>query len=315
MSRIPGLYASPLRYPGGKGKVAPFVKALMLDNGFVGREYVEPYAGGASVALSLLFEEYVSAIHINDLNPGVHAFWKAVLTDGDAFCARIESTPITMREWHRQREIAASSSASALERGFATFFLNRTNRSGVIKGGVIGGKGQGGDWKLDARFSRNDLIERVQKIGRYRSRIRLSNLDAVEFLKPWMNDSTTSNAFIYLDPPYYLKGRGLYDNFYEEKDHQQVADAVGNLAHPWIVSYDDAPEIAAIYAQWNSIEYSLNYSMGVRGKGSEVMFFSPDISVPCYAPLEVTKEHIAQRRIRALEVATRKAIEPKLAAL
>ena len=295
MSLIPGLYPSPLRYPGGKGKVANFIKVLMLENQLVGKDYVEPYAGGASVALSLLFEEYADAIHINDLNAGVYSFWYAVLNDTDELCDRIMSVDLTMHEWHRQREVAATTTSSGVDLGFATFYLNRTNRSGIIKGGVIGGKTQHGDWRLDARFNRQDLIGRIRKIRRHRSRIHLSNQDAAEFLQPWTQNGQPA-SFLYLDPPYFVKGQGLYDNFYTVQDHAALAEMVQRITHPWIVSYDAAPQTLSLYRPWRSLRYSLNYSANTRGHGAEMMFFSADLSVPQFAPSAVTTKDVIRLR-------------------
>ena len=296
MSLIPGLHKSPLRYPGGKGKVSNYVKLLMLENGLVGRDYVEPYAGGASVALELLFEDYADTIHINDLNPGVHSFWQAVLGETAELCDRIENTRVTMDEWHRQRAVADSPDSSGLDLGFATFFLNRTNRSGIISGGVIGGKDQSGEWKLDARYNIAELIVRIRKIGRHRTRIDLTNLDASEFLLRWTGTGEPP-SFIYLDPPYFVKGEGLYDNFYGPDDHAAVAAMVRELAHPWIVSYDAAPTIISLYQGFDRIRYSLSYSANTRGLGSEVMFFSPGFQRPEQPPGKVTaRDVIAARR-------------------
>lgn len=293
-------YPSPLRYPGGKGKIANFVKLLMIDNDLVGRDYVEPYAGGASVALTLLYEGYADRAFINDLNPGIHAFWSSALTRTDALCALIESTPVTMDVWHEQRAILNSPTAEGLELGFATFFLNRTNRSGIIGGGVIGGSDQSGPWKLDARYNKPALIDRIRKLGRHRSRVTLSNEDAVEYVKNW-NDPNADAAFLYLDPPYFEKGEGLYDNFYDATDHAQIADAVSALAHPWIVSYDARPEITALYPQAAAIRYGLTYSAAAkRPKGAEIMFFSDDIGIPEFLPGGVTSRQVDIAKRRAL---------------
>lgn len=277
-------YPSPLRYPGGKGKIANYVKLLMIENGLVGRDYVEPYAGGASVALSLLYEGYADRAFINDLNPGIHAFWKSALTQTNALCTLIDSTPVTMETWHRQREVINSPGAEGLDLGFATFFLNRTNRSGIIGGGVIGGLDQTGPWKIDARYNKPGLIQRIQKIGRHRNRVSLSNTDAVEYVSSW-NEPTMTPAFLYLDPPYFEKGEGLYDNFYDASDHAQIAASVADLAHPWIVSYDARPEITALYPDAAQIRYGLSYSAAsTRATGSEIMFFSDGLTVPARQP-------------------------------
>lgn len=299
MSNAPHRYASPLRYPGGKAQVINFLKLLVLENDLVGSEYIELYAGGASVALSLLFEDYVSAVHINDLNMGVHAFWQSVLYQTDDFCTLVDEIPLTVEEWRRQRGIAASSDSSSLERGFATFYLNRTNRSGIIRGGIIGGLDQSGPWKMDARFPRAALIRRIRKIARFRSRITLTRVDALDLL---LSDSPSTDAcrFYFLDPPYYARGERLYDNFYSHEDHQKIHDAVINLGHPWIVSYDAAPEIMRMYGESRSLRYSLSYSANSRERGSEVMFSSSGLALPEESPSNVSLRRVDEARINTL---------------
>ncbi|QWT22817.1 DNA adenine methylase [Subtercola sp. PAMC28395] len=293
-------YPSPLRYPGGKGKIANFVKVLMIENALVGRDYVEPYAGGASVALSLLYEGYADRAFINDLNPGVHAFWSSAVSQTDQLCQLIESTPITMQTWHEQREIAKAPEAEGLELGFATFFLNRTNRSGIINGGVIGGLDQTGQWKVDARYNVDSLVQRIRKIGRHRSSIVVSNEDAVEFVKQW-SDPAADPAFLYLDPPYFEKGEGLYDNFYDADDHVLISESVASLAHPWIVSYDARPEITRLYPGAVQIRYGLTYSANLeRTSGSEIMFFHDGLTIPSMLPSGISASQVAQAQRQAL---------------
>lgn len=271
-------FPSPLRHPGGKRKVVNFMKLLFLENGLAGSNYVEPYAGGASVALALLYDDYVNDIHINDIDDNVFAFWRAVLTDSDSLCARIDDVRVTMEEWYRQRAVQADPTATPLDRAFSTFFLNRTNRSGIITGGVIGGQDQTGKWKLDARFNRDHLIKRIQKVARFRSRITLTRLDAADLLLNW--PETNQTCFVYLDPPYYVKGEGLYTNFYQHAHHEVIADLVRRLSCPWVVSYDGVPEILGLYAEYMTLPYTLSYSAADRYRGNEVMFFSSGLRLP-----------------------------------
>lgn len=299
------LFPSPLRYPGGKGKIVNYVKLLMLENDMVGIDYVEPYAGGASVALSLLFEDFAGHIHINDLNPGVYAFWSSVLNDTDALCDLIASTNVTAAEWQHQRARRADPGVTDLELGFATFFLNRTNRSGIISGGIIGGRDQAGTYKLDARYNKSDLVRRIRKIGRYRSRITLTNDDALEFIQQWTRPAD-AQAFLYLDPPYYVKGEGLYDNFYEHEDHVTIAENVAKVTHSWIVSYDAAPEILAIYSGVETLKYDLAYSAAGATIGSEAMFFSPGLVTPRSKalPNSVKRKDVDEARMSMMRCTT-----------
>lgn len=273
-------FNTPLRYPGGKGKLTDYLKLLLVQNGLIDGEYCEPYAGGAGIALNLLMDGYVSAIHLNDLNRGVYSFWRTILTKPDEFCARIESTPINMDEWYRQRETAFDESANEFEVGFATFFLNRCNRSGIIKGGVVGGKAQEGPWKLDARFKKEALINRIERIALRSKQIHVYNYDAVDLITEVL-PQLPSNTLVYLDPPYYVKGSGLYQNFYTHEDHEKIAKLVlAKITHPWLVSYDHAPEIISMYQGCRSISYGINYSAQNRYKGAEAMFFSDSLKIP-----------------------------------
>jgi DNA adenine methylase len=274
------MYAmSPLRYPGAKWRLDNFVSAVIRDNGMTGGHYAEPYAGGASLALSLLFGERVAEIHLNDLDRSVWAFWKCAVEYSTELIARVRATNVSIDEWHVQREVQVNKCrASVLDLGFSTFFLNRTNRSGIIAGGVVGGKGQSGRWKLDARFNKQDLVERLERIALYKSRIHVTRLDALAFIARRGESLPPKRSLMYLDPPYFVKGQDLYMNAYRPGDHAAVADAVmQQIKVPWLVSYDDVPEIRNLYGAARRIRYTLRYSASSNRKGQEVMFMCPGL--------------------------------------
>ncbi|WP_151713396.1 DNA adenine methylase [Acinetobacter bereziniae] len=269
-------YKTPLRYPGGKGKFAPFVKDLMEANN-LSNDYLEPYAGGAGVALDLLYSGCCKNIHINDLDLAVFNFWQSIITNTDDFLKLIYDTSITIDEWQKQKNILANpDDYDQLTHGFAAFFLNRTNRSGILKGGVIGGKNQNGNYKLDARFNKENLSKRIEKIGQYAERINVYNLDALELLAQ-VDTLLPQDSLIYLDPPYYVKGQGLYRNFYKHEDHEKIRNALDHVQTKWIVSYDNCPEIKDIYSGYHQENYDLNYSAYYKMKGSEVMIYCNSI--------------------------------------
>lgn len=273
-------YTSPLRYPGGKGSLANFMKLIILHNGILDGQYVELYAGGASIAWKLLFEEYVQTVHINDLNMSLIAFWKSVLEETDELCKLIIDTPVTMEVWHRQRAIQVNPGQySQLEIAFSTFFLNRTNRSGILKGGVIGGKEQSGEWQMDARFNKADLIKRIYRISKYGNRIKIYNLDAVNFIKTIL-PNLSQKTLVYLDPPYFNKGQQLYENHYSYQNHEEISRLVSTITQPWLVSYDSCPEIETLYCNYRNLHYNISYSAQDRYSGSEVIFFSDQITSP-----------------------------------
>jgi len=273
MSTAPS-FVTPLRYPGGKGRLGAWLGELLKHNGLDGGLYVEPYAGGAGAAMYLLANDHVERIAINDLDPVVHAFWWAVLNDTERFVALIHETPVTMDTWHEQRQVVtdpAQVDPTAL--GFATFFLNRTNRSGIIKGGVIGGQKQVGNYLIDARYNKEKLVKRIKKIGSLRERIQLFNVDAIELLEhPELE--LDDRSLIYLDPPYFEKGSQLYRNHYQPDDHQRIAQAVMEISTPWLVTYDNCHEIKALYQEAQGVEFSLHYSTHIlRPKATEAMFY------------------------------------------
>lgn len=273
---------SPLRYPGGKAPFAPYIAKVMETNGVSGGHYLEPYAGGAGVALELLFHGHASHIHINDADPAVSSFWISVTRHSGALLKLLESTPITMGEWFKWRSILRDDcEASLIEKGFATLFMNRTNRSGILKAGVIGGKNQDGDYKLDARFKKDVVAARIREIAKRADDITVYCEDSLTLLNR-CSEFLPTKSLIYLDPPYYVKGKGLYRNFYEHNDHVAIAKAIQEKTFkwPWVVSYDNAEEICAMYQLSKSLSYGLNYTAQRRYVGNEVMFFSQNLAVP-----------------------------------
>lgn len=273
---------SPLRYPGGKAPFAPFIAKVMEINGVVGGHYLEPYAGGAGVALDLLFQGHASHIHINDADPAVYAFWVSVTKHSAELLELLASTPITIDEWFKWRSVLREDcTASLVEKGFATLFMNRTNRSGILKAGVIGGKSQEGAYKLDARFKKDVISARILAIAERAKDITVYSEDSLALLKR-CKAFLPEESLIYLDPPYYVKGKGLYRNYYEHDDHVAIAKTIQakSFKRHWVVSYDNSQEIRAMYEFSNLLTYDLNYTAQRRYVGNEVMFFSQDLVVP-----------------------------------
>jgi DNA adenine methylase len=275
-------YFTPLRYPGGKARLAPYVKSLLRENRLLDGEYVEPYAGGSAIALELLFHEYVANIHINDISKPVHAFWKSVLCHTEELCRLVSKTKLTVAQWDKQKKVLKNpADHSDLDLGFATFFLNRTNRSGILNGGIIGGRDQNGPWKIDARYNCKELIQRIQAIARMKDKISLTRQDALKFLQSGILQ-WSPKTLIYLDPPYYVKGRDLYYDFYEQEDHQRIASFLNEkkISQQWIVSYDNVKPIRSLYKRSRYLVYDIGYSARSASLGSEVMFFSNDLKIP-----------------------------------
>ncbi len=276
------IFYSPLRYPGGKGKLTAFMEYMIDRLGHRGGTYIEPFAGGAGIAVELLLRNVVSRIVINDYDKGVWSFWKAILTETDRFIEQVRTIPLTMEEWSRQREICINQNDKySFELGFATFYMNRTNRSGIIKGGVIGGQEQAGDWTMDVRFNREELISRVRNIAERKKDIKLYNKDINSFITHYV-PVYEDNALIYFDPPYYKKGKQLYMNFFKHEDHIRIEETIKEkVTCDWIITYDDVPEIEDIYHDYVLYLYDLNYSISKKCKASELIIFKSGIEPPC----------------------------------
>lgn len=273
---------SPLRYPGGKAKLADFIIELMAKNEIVEPNYVEPYAGGAGAALRLLFEEYVDHIVINDADSRIKSFWEAVVHDNHAFIELLKSIEVSVEEWHRQREVYENADRrDVLEVGFATFFLNRTTRSGIIhNGGPIGGYDQTGNYKIDARFNREQLVRRVQRLGIYSDRIIVTGRDGLETLKEIeKNRNIFDRNIVYIDPPYYKKGSSLYLNKMKHKEHVALSEYLHqNSDFNWFMTYDNVKEIRDLYKDFQIFEFSLSYSAYERRNGEEILILPPTLT-------------------------------------
>ena len=266
---------SPLRYPGGKASLADFFETAIDALGLTAPTYVEPYAGGAGAGLALLYRGVVGRVVINDLDRSIHAVWDSMLNHTDDFLRRLDGASLTVEEWKRQREIYRRRDDSDLDPqdlGFATFYLNRTNRSGVLRGGIIGGLQQAGTYKMDARFNKATLRSRVEQLAEHRSKVRISHQDGVARLRYWL---PRDNVFAYVDPPYHAKGSFLYLNSFSDEQHQDLADWLNGLADGnWILTYDMAEPIKAMYRERTSLGFNLHYSANRRELASELMVLS-----------------------------------------
>ncbi|MCH8486369.1 MAG: DNA adenine methylase [Candidatus Cyclonatronum sp.] len=276
---------SPFRYPGGKASLTAFIAEIAELNDLQGGKYMELYAGGAGAAINLLFGGVFSHIHINDLDTRVFAAWYAILEETEAFCELIMNTPVSIEEWHKQKDIFKKGIADDyLKLGFATFFLNRTNRSGIIfNAGPIGGFSQKGNYKIDVRFNKAKLIERIRKIAGFKDHITLTNKDALSVLKNINSFAASSEkVFIYLDPPYYKKGAHLYMNNYSHLDHKALSEelAIFDKKYSWMVSYDNVSQIRNLYLEYRKSTFNLKYSLQEKKEGSELVVFSPNINLP-----------------------------------
>lgn len=271
---------SPLRYPGGKSRLADYLARLIRVQTPRPREYAEPFAGGAGAALRLLANEEVRFAHINDLDPGVAAFWRAMFVSTEDFAQRILANEISVDEWHRMRDIYANPEQyDDLDLGFATFFLNRCNRSGILRARPIGGLDQSGTWKIDARFNRADLADKVRYVGEYRNRVALTEMDARDFLRAMTEHD--SDVLVYVDPPYLVQGERLYLDALSYQDHQELASDLKLSALPWFMTYDADDRIPHdLYQGLRCASFDISHTAATQHIGSEYAVFSNGLVVP-----------------------------------
>lgn len=267
---------SPFRYPGGKTQLSRYVRHL-LDINNVHNTYIEPFAGGFGVALELLFNNDVEQIVMNDFDPSIYSIWNMILNNRDEFVSLIKNTSITIEEWFYQKDIRnkMKNDSNSIENAFATFFLNRTNVSGIISAGPIGGLKQQGKYKIDCRFNKEKLIDKINRIYDFRDRIILFNLDANDFIKYELPNFSNSDTFIFYDPPYFKQGQNLYLSFINEKEHDILSQNIISYSkdYKWIVTYDTESEIYDLYAPYvQSYGYNLYYYANKKRLAKEFLF-------------------------------------------
>ena len=273
-------FPSPLRYPGGKSAMTSLLGEIRRLNGLGNYAIAEPFAGGAGASLALLYLEETKEVLINDADSAIYDFWWSLINRPKQFLDHLSNVKVTMAEWRRQHEIYRQPShVSRVQRGFATFFLNRCNHSGIIvNGGPIGGINQTGKWKLDARFNRQNLHRRCEKVVEYGSRISISNKDGIDFL----GHEDTETTMFFIDPPYFEKGATLYLDSLGEDDHLALAKRLESMKDKaWVLTYDDCPEIRAMYYSWANVQsYTLRYTARNRRCGNEILITPKWMQIP-----------------------------------
>ena len=274
---------SPLRYPGGKGKFYNNIIKIFNDNNIERPIYCEAFAGGAGLALLLLKNNIVDKLILNDIDKSIYCFWKSILDFNKEFCEMIKLVNIDLAEREIQKKIQKdkdilnlTKKSDILKLGFSTFFLNRVNRSGIIRAGVIGGIEQNGNYKIDCRFNKKNLIERIKEINKYKKKIEFYNLDAIDFLK---KIEKKKKIFIFFDPPYYDKGHELYTNFYNKNDHIKLAKCISSLKQNWIITYDNTDEIRKIYSDFQIKEFDILYSLEKKRKEKEILICKKNLII------------------------------------
>ncbi|ARH92307.1 DNA adenine methylase [Streptomyces sp. MOE7] len=273
-------YISPLRYPGGKARLAPYIGHLMVRQRPRPRSYAEAFAGGAGAALRLLLDEEVDHIYINDLDPGVAALWRCIFHHTEDLAVMVESEEVSIDAWHRHSEIYRAPQGRAdIELGFSTFFLNRCNRSGILRARPIGGLDQSGEWKIDARFNREALAQRIRNLGKYSARVSVSQKDARAFIKEL--EPNREDILLYVDPPYLVQGDRLYLDSLTESDHADLATILRETPLRWLLTYDADKRITEqLYKGFRCVEFSILHTAQIQRTGVEYAVFGNQLILP-----------------------------------
>lgn len=273
-------YISPLRYPGGKARLAPYIAHLMARQRPRPKAYAEAFAGGAGAALRLLVDDEVDHIYINDLDPGIAALWRCIFNDTEQLISAVETEEISIEAWHRHSHTYRNpSSASDIELGFATFFLNRCNRSGILSARPIGGLDQTGTWKIDARFNRDGLASRIKNLGKYSSRVTLSEMDAQSFIRTL--ETRSDDVLLYVDPPYLVQGDRLYMDSLTANDHRSLSNLLHDTPLRWLLTYDADKRITEeLYRGFRCVEFSILHTAQIQRTGVEYAVFGNQLILP-----------------------------------
>jgi DNA adenine methylase len=271
---------TPLRYPGGKARLAPYIAELIRAQRPRPTVYAEPFAGGAGAAIRLLADEVVDSIRINDLDPGIAALWRCIFNDTDELVRRVQTAKVTVAAWRRHRNIYGNPTEhDDRTLGFSTFFLNRCNRSGILNARPIGGLDQTGTWKIDARFNRQDLIERIRYLSEFRHRVSVSQLDARAFLQ--VVAAEPARTLVYVDPPYLGQGDDLYLDRLRYDDHQELAGLLTSSELRWFMTYDCDEHITDdLYTGLRCARFNIKHTAQRQHVGSEYAIYSDNLAVP-----------------------------------
>lgn len=281
---------SPLRYPGGKASLAGYISDILEAHLLIGCTFYEPYLGGASVSLELLGKGSISNAVWVERDPLIYAFWHAVLSDPDGLCEAIDDLDVSIKTWeefqqYREVRTPRTRKYSLLELGVAGLFFNRTNFSGIIGAGPIGGRNQSSKYGIDCRFNKERIMEQIRSVSAYSDLIDLHYGDAIDFMRKNTEAISTGFSFTYIDPPYYSQGKKLYRYFYEEQHHVDLADFIGEQGYPWLISYDDHARIKELYAQNKIQPIYLDYNVKSSKRATELLISNIEIPPPVYNDL------------------------------
>lgn len=271
---------NPLRYPGAKSKLVPYIQQLLEVENLTGCTFYEAYAGSAAVSFGLLELGVIKKAVINELDPLIYNFWYSVMNHTIELIHMIQDTDITIDTWTEMSHYRNSEyleNKTSLQIGFAGLFLNRTNFSGILKANPLGGMEQTSEYKIDCRFNKTRISDSILELANFADQIELHNLDALTFLKNHTKYRRNNNTFVYIDPPYYEKGPSLYRYYYVDRQHRELANFIKKKAYPWLVSYDNSTLIQKMYKKNKTQPIYLDYSVNTKRTAKELLISNLEI--------------------------------------
>jgi len=252
---------SPLRYPGAKRLLLPAIRDLLPEHVDL---LIEPFAGGASVALALLDEGRADRVVLGDADPLVAAFWSVATSRPDELIEAMRAETPSVERWDYWR---AAEPDDELKAACKCLYLNRTSFSGNLhhEAGPLGGRagrGEGiaGRWAPETVASR---IRHVAELGRG-GRITVVAGDWQETVDVGLR--MAPDPLVYADPPYVSAGTRLYRASFTVGDHGNLADGLATAPYRWLLSYDDHPTTRRLYGTIPGLgRYAVTHSYSATG--------------------------------------------------
>lgn len=229
-------HRSLFRYPGGKTWLVPHVRNWLASLPNKPEEFIEPFAGGGIVGLSVVFEDLADRITLVELDESIAAVWRVVL-NGKAkqLATRILNFQVSLEA---VREILDSQPTALLDQAFATIVRNRMQRGGIMAPGASlmksGESGKG----LMSRWYARTLHDRVLEISKRKARISFIHGDGLAVMR---ETASRKDVAYLIDPPYTVAGRRLY--LHSELDHNELFRLASKLRGDFLMTYDDAPAV------------------------------------------------------------------------
>ena len=283
---------TPLRYPGGKTWLLDYVKAFARFHKLSSTTIVEPYGGSASISVGLIRSQLVTDATVCERDPLIVAFWNVAIHRNEELIEYLSSLEINMETWYglrRYLDLEKTNLQNELEAAGAFLFFNRTNYSGIIKGGPLGGKKQLSKYKLNCRFNKGRIADKIRSLKALEDKLKIIQIDGLEYMKNHALQSP-DNVFFYVDPPYYGAGKDLYRFYFTDFDHQQLSAFLTGTEIPWLLSYDDAEFIRNLYQKKSNLPVYTDYQSGHLRRGVKELLISNYVIPPASPNVTIDKQ-------------------------